>query len=330
MKHKVIILMIVLLVVSLSSAYAGNDRRIGTAGAQELRIPVGSRGTAMGGSVIADVSGVEAIYWNPAGLAYTTGTEAMFSHQPYLVDIDVNFAGAATTIEDFGTIAAAVKVVSIGDMEETTDDEPDGTGRIYSPTMSVLSLSYSRILTNRVVFGITGKVVYENIFDVTATGTAFDIGFIYNPDWRGLKIGMVIKNYGPEMRFSGRGFETTVDSRQASPKGASFDLPSSFNLGISYDFINQGQNLATVSGNFVSNNYSLDLWQGGAEYVYDDKYALRAGYNYSTQDSWLYGLSLGAGVKLDFQGTTIGIDYSWTETEDVFDANQYITLKVQF
>lgn len=330
MKHKVIILMIVLLVVSLGSAYAGNDRRIGTAGAQELRIPVGSRGTAMGGSVIADVSGVEAIYWNPAGLAYTTGTEAMFTHQPYLVDIDVNFAGVATTIEDFGTIAAAVKIVSIGDIEETTDDFPDGTGRIYSPTMSVLSLSYSRILTNRVVFGITGKVVHEKIFDATATGTAFDIGFIYNPDWRGLKIGMVIKNYGPEMSFSGRGFDRKVDERQASPKGASFDLPSSFNLGISYDFVNQGMNLATVSGNFVSNNYSLDLWQGGAEYVYDDKYALRAGYNYSTQDSWLYGFSLGAGLKIDFQGTTIGVDYSWTETEDVFDANQYITLKVHF
>ncbi len=329
MKQKVIILMIVLLVVSLGSAYAGNDRRIGTAGAQELRIPIGSRGTAMGGAVIADVTGVEALYWNPAGLAYTVGTEAMFTHQPYLAEIDVNFVGVGTTIEDFGTIAAAAKIVSIGDIEETTEDFPDGTGRVFSPTLSVLSLAYSKILTNRVSFGITGKVIHENIFEVSATGIAFDIGFIYNPDWRGMKIGLVIKNYGPEMAFSGRGFERDLEGRQGSPNSASFDLPSSFNLGISYDFVNEGANLATISGNFVSNNYSLDLWQGGAEYVYDDKYALRAGYNYSDQDTWLYGLSLGAGVKFDLKGTMFGVDYSWTETE-VFDANQYITLKVLF
>ena len=226
-----------------------------------------------------------------------------------------------------GSVIGAV--YSIGDIEETTDDFPDGTGRIFNPSLSVFSVSYSRVLTNRVVFGLSGKVIVEDIFEATATGMAFDIGFIYDPDWRGLKIGMAIKNYGPEMGFSGRGFEREVESRQAQPNSASFELPSSFNIGISYDFVNEGPNLATVTGNFVSNNYSLDLWQGGAEYVYDDKYSLRAGYNFSTQDTWLYGFSLGAGLVFDFEGTKIGVDYSWTETE-VFDANQYITLKLQF
>ncbi|MGD8922169.1 MAG: hypothetical protein PVH24_02895, partial [Candidatus Zixiibacteriota bacterium] len=96
MKHKLVIVMIVLLVVSLSSVYAGNTRRIGTAGAQELLIPYGSRGTALGGSVVSDAYGVEAMYWNPAGLASLDGTEAIFTHLPYFADINVNYVGLGT------------------------------------------------------------------------------------------------------------------------------------------------------------------------------------------------------------------------------------------
>jgi hypothetical protein len=329
MKHKIAIILIVLLAVSLTSVYAGNERRIGTAGAQELRIPVGARGTALGGAVVANVTGVEAIYWNPAGLASLAGTEAMFSYQPYLADIDINFAGVATRIEDFGTIAASAKIVSIGDMEETTNEYPDGTGRIFSPTLSVISVAYSRIMTNRVSFGVTGKFIHEKIFEVSATGVAFDVGFIYDPGWQGFSVGLAIRNYGPEMKFTGRGFERTLGERQASPEALKFDLPSSFNVGMAWNAYDMGPNLATIAGNFVSNNYSQDVWQGGAEYVYDGLYSIRVGYNYADQESYLYGFTVGGGVKYDFGGTKLAFEYSWMDTE-VFDANQFFTVKMEF
>ncbi len=329
MKHKIAVLLIVLLAVSLTSVYAGSEQRMGTAGAQELRIPIGARGTAMGGSVVADVSGIEAIYWNPAGLADMRGTEAMFSYQPYLADIDINFAGMATNIEGFGTIAASAKIVSIGDMEETTQDYPDGTGRIFSPTLSVLSVAYSRVMTNRVMFGVTGKFIHEKIFEVSASGVAFDIGFIYKPDWYGISMGLAVKNYGPEMQFGGKGFGREVDERLAEPEALKFDLPSSFTLGLAWDAYNLGDHLATITGNFVSNNYSQDVVQGGAEYVYNDQFAVRVGYNYSDQDDWLYGFTVGGGLSYDFSGTKLTFEYTWMET-DIFDANQFFTAKVAF
>jgi len=329
MKYKSVILILVLLAVCLSTAYAGSDRRIGTAGAQELRIPVGARGTALGGGITADVSGVDAMFYNPAGLANFEGTEAMFSHQPYIADIKVNFAGVATSVADFGTIGASAKVVSIGDMVETTEDYPDGTGRIYSPSLSVLSISYAKALTYNVSFGANAKFISERIFEVSATGTAFDVGFIYNPKWHGVKLGMAIMNYGPEMKFNGDGFNRSLDRRPVRPENAAFDLPSSFILGMAYNAINVEKNSATISGNFVSNNYSQDNWQGGLEYLYDGKYALRAGYNYSKQNSYLYGFSAGAGVTLSFSGTDITFEYSWNQT-DVFDNTQYFTGKIHF
>lgn len=328
MKAKIAVLTLILLVASLSPATAGNERRIGTSGAQELRIPVGARGTALGGAILADVQGIEAVYWNPAGLAYLENTEAVFSHQPYLAEINVNFVGVAHTIEGLGTIGAAAKIVSIGDMEETTEDQPDGTGRTYGPSLSVISMSFSRILTNRVSFGITGKFIYERIFEVSASGIAFDAGVIYDPGWNGIKMGMALKDYGPQMKFSGIGFDRTLDDRPVTPKAASFDLPSSLCLGMSYT-TTKGVNQAMVSGNFINNNYSMDMWQGGFEYTYDNKYCLRAGYNYSSQDKWQYGLTLGGGLSYEFQGTKLTFEYAWADV-DVFDANQYFTVKVQF
>ena len=329
MRKTLVFLMLVLLAASLNMAYAGSDRRLGTAGAQELRIPIGARGTALGGAVTANVSGVESIYWNPAGLANFEGTEALFSHQPYLADIDINFVGVATNIQDFGTLGAAAKIVSIGEMEETTDQFPDGTGRVFSPSLAVLSLSYARTLTYNVTFGATGMYINEKIFEVSASGVAFDVGFIYRPDWHGVALGMVIKNYGPEMNFSGRGFDQVLGQRPVRPISSSFDLPSSFNLGMSFDFLSRGMNLATVSGNFCSNNYSEDLWQGGLEYSYDGKYFLRAGYNYSQQEDYIYGFSLGGGLTLNIGNTDVTFEYSWTETE-VFDNNQYFTGRINF
>lgn len=336
MKYKFLILTMVLLVLSLSSAYAGNSLRLGTAGAQELLIPYGSRGTAMGGAVLSTTYGIEAMYWNPAGLSSLEGTEAAFTHLPYIADIDVNFVGIATAIEGFGTVGFGAKVVSIGEIEETTEDMPDGTGRYFDPSLTVLNVTYAREFTANVSFGVTAMFINENIAEASASGVAFDVGFIYRPRWYGLSLGLSIKNYGPEMAFDGIGFYQELDNRPVTPEAAKFDLPSSINIGVGYDFLDDGKNLANLSGNFRSNNYSEDYWQGGAEYVYDGKYALRAGYNFSNLDSndddqndYLYGLSFGAGVTVPLAGVSLSFEYSWNETE-VFDDNQYFTFKANF
>lgn len=329
MRYKIAVIVIVLLVISLSTAYAGSSNRIGTAGGQELLIPYGSRGTAMGGAVLSTTHGVESMYWNPAGLASLEGTEVLFTHLPYIADIDINYVGLATYIEGFGTLGAGAKVVTIGDIDETTEAFPDGTGRVFNPSLTVLNISYARVLTANVSFGITGMYINEDIWDVKASGMAFDVGFIYDPRWNGVSLGLSIKNYGPEMSFSGRGFDQNLNSYPARPVAAAFDLPSSINMGMAWDFIREGKNMASVAGNFRSNNYSEDFWQGGAEYVYDGKYSLRAGYNFSSADSWLYGASFGAGVVFDLGGAKLNFEYSWTET-DVFDDNQFFTFRVKF
>ncbi|MCW9097306.1 MAG: hypothetical protein OQJ93_07945, partial [Ignavibacteriaceae bacterium] len=69
------------LLLMLDVAYAGGGNRTGTAGAAELLIPVGPRGIAMGEANVATSFGLEALFWNPAGVAkMENSSQVMFSH----------------------------------------------------------------------------------------------------------------------------------------------------------------------------------------------------------------------------------------------------------
>ena len=78
--------------------------RYGTTTANFLEIGVGSRATSMGDAYVAVANDVSSIYWNPAGLAHVTRSSALFSIQPWLVDIDMMFAGGAFVVPSLGVI----------------------------------------------------------------------------------------------------------------------------------------------------------------------------------------------------------------------------------
>ena len=321
-----------------ASAFAGNEGRIGTAGALELRIPIGSRSIAMGGAAIAGVTGTEAIFWNPAGTAEIEGTEVAFSHLTYIADMDVSFAAVATRFGDFGTIGLSAKVLSMGDIEVTNELNPEGTGETFAPAFSVFGLTYARRLTDRVAFGANAMYINENIFRESARGVAFDFGFMYNPMWRGLKFGAVVKNWGPEMSFDGPDFDVDIQIPGSDPnspqktvrtKSTTFELPSSVQFGMACELLNMDRNFVQVNGTYQSSNFNNDEFRVGGEYGYNDVLFARGGYIYSNQDEYIEGLTLGLGLAFRLGQTRMLFDYSWAQTE-YFDDKQFYTLKIQF
>ena len=332
-----------------AQVWAGGTNRIGSAGAQELRIPIGARSTALGGSAVADVSGVEALFWNPAGVAYNEGTEAVFSYMKYIADINLGHVGVTTNLGDFGSLGASVKVLSIGDIEVTSEDSPNEdntTGEIFSPSFAVIGLTYARRMTDRVSFGITGMYISEKIMRESATGVAFDFGFMYDVGWSGLKFGTVMKNYGPNMQFGGPDFEKVLTDPDFDPQApgkavktqsASFDLPSYVQMGLCWSPYSVNGNRVSLLGTFQSNNFSPDEYKMGAEYALHNMLFLRAGYSSDFRDEFgdaeskisIRGLTFGAGIKTKLGATEIGLDYSWMQSK-FFDNNQLFSLRFGF
>lgn len=340
MRFGKIIMVAVLAACVATPAFAGNMDRTGTAGAQELRIPVSARGLALGDGFIADVAGVEALYYNPAGIANLRSVEAYFSHLEYIADMDVNYVGAVARTR-FGTIGASVDVLSIGDIIETTEEQPEGTGRIFSPNFTVVGLSYGRFLTDVVSVGGTVKLINERILQETASGVSFDVGIQYAPGWKSLRVGLLLKNFGPDMRFDGddfESFESTSDNPQASQRSVStessrFELPSEFQIGLAYSFYESGDNRLNGYGNFLNSNFGADRWQFGAEYNYGETFALRAGFLTSEDEDYIYtnSFSFGIGVGIPLSGLSrLHVDYGYRTVDDFFDDTQVFSVNFAF
>ena len=76
-----------------SISVAGTSASIGTDSGNQLLIPTGAKGIALNSSFNASVTGVDALYYNPAGIAgKVNGVEAQFSSFSYIADIKHSYA----------------------------------------------------------------------------------------------------------------------------------------------------------------------------------------------------------------------------------------------
>lgn len=336
------LLIIVFALLLALDVYAGGGNRTGTGGAAQLLIPVGPRGIAMGESNIATSYGVEALFWNPAGVAkMNNSSSVMFSHMSYIADIGVEYGAVSANFEGFGVISLSLKSLSIDDILVTTTQDPDGTGAVFSPQMLTVGLSYARQLTERISVGLTANLITESLGEADAKGVAFNIGVIYQDlaNIDGLSMGIVMKNLGPQMQYGGSGLLTyaNVDDYNRAPQyykieTAKFDLPSSFELGLGYKPVLDDINSLQLSGAFLNNNFSADEFKLGAEYGYNNMFFARLGYQLAPKidsDEYLYGFTAGIGVDIKLEGIGIKVDYAYRDTQ-YFDGNHIIALSLGF
>ena len=339
---------ILFLVTFSSQSFAGNPQRAGQAGASELLINPWARNSGLAGANIAGVRGLEGIYSNVAGLAFTKKTELIFSNTQWLKIgnesvSNISSFGFSQKVGESGVLGFSVMSMDFGEIEITTVELPDGGIGTYSPKFMNMSISYARIFSNSIYGGATVKVISEQISNVGASGVALDAGIQYVTGSKdNLKFGISLKNVGPRMSFTGDGlsfrgivgdaddYKMTIEQRSSD-----FELPALLNLGISYD-IYIFKNRLTGAGTFTSNSFQKDQYRLGCEYSYKEILMIRTGYTYeegitdpSTRTTALRGPSAGFTVELPMgsNGTTFGLDYSYRHT-DPFQGSHTIGARI--
>lgn len=338
--YKILILAFILL-LGMDNIIAQSGNRTGTGGAAQLLVPVGVRGIALGQSDIATARGIEALFWNPAGASrMNNSASVLFTHMDYIADIGVEYGAVSANFEGFGVVSLNIKSLSIGDIQETTTRDPDGTGKTFSPQMLIAGLTYSKQLTDLISVGLTTNFITETLGDVSASGIAFNVGVIYdNLGFEGLSFGVVLKNIGPQMQYDGTGLlhEADVNDFNRPPgfykvEAAPFELPSQFELGLGYRPTINEQNSLLISGLFQNNNFSADEYKFGLEYGYNNTFFIRGGYNFAPDldsEQYIYGLSAGAGLNYNFEDISVKVDYAFREVE-FFDGNHIFGLTLGF
>ena len=332
---KKLLTVFIILVLSMT-VFAGDAARKGTAGAEQLLIPVGARSIATGGAFGSHFTGVESIFYNPGGLDRMQGTEAMFNFMNYIADINVSYFAIGTKM-DIGSIALTYKGLDFGDIPITTNQNPDGTGQFYSPSYFVLGLTYSKMITDRVSAGATFSLINEGIMNTGASGWAIDFGVQYkfSPNF---SLGVAVKNIGGNMRYTGEDLKTKVEVPNAALGGGkgvyevdteAFQIPSYFELSLGYTFEFNEENDLSLGGVFRNNNNLEDEIRGGLEYNFMKTLYLRGGYIYQIEntDLAIYNWTVGAGISFDIlNSVNIVFDYAYRNVEDFPTDNHVFTL----
>ncbi len=345
------IVVITAITLPMNELKAGNKDRSGQAGAPELLINPWARSTGWGGANTANVRGLEGLFANVAGLAFTRKTELVFAYTSWLKgsDIKIYSFGLSQRVSETGVLGVGVMSMNFGDLDVTTTDKPEGTGATYSPNLLNVAVSYSKAFSNSIYAGIVVKIISESIPDASAQGVCLDAGIQYVTGKRDqAKFGIALKNWGPNMKFTGDGFSIKAffqgnsNSITVNQRSESFELPAQLRIGASYDFLIGEWNRITVAGSFNSNSFTKDQFVLGLEYSLKDYLQLRAGYTYENgiyesidnenRTNAYKGPCAGATVEIPFNketGASFSVDYSYQAT-DHFKGTHTIGARINF
>ena len=286
---------------------------VGTAVGQFLEIGLGARGVAIGQAFTTLTDDANAVFWNPAGLTSLSGGSFTMDYTNWPADIAIGGFSFAYSVGNIGTFSINAAYLMTDDMEITTIEQPTGTGQYFGISNYSVGISYARLLTNKLSFGITAKIVQEKYFEHSYMTPAFDIGTIYHTDFRGLKIGMSIMHFSPEAQFSGtyHDYSASQESDIVNKDFESFPLPITFRVGMSMDAWREGQNVLLFAADMVHSNNNLENYNLGFEYGFKNMLFIRGGYRSSLDEG---GFSLGAGINYDFsEDIGLKLDYAYSD-----------------
>lgn len=319
-------------------AQDAENERIGTSALMELTVPVTPRTVALGSALTGGMDsapGVEALISNPAAAMLNQSTNAMFSRMEYVADVGVNYFGLA---QRFGANNIALTVTSwdYGDIPLQTEDDPNiDPSNTWSANSIVLGLTYARQLTDRIGAGVTVKGLSQSIDNMDSQGVALDAGMTYIVGESGLRFGVSLNNFGPQMGFTGIGLQE--DLGEEGP-GGEFDvpgevrdiqseLPSMLNFGAAYQRNLAGNLSATLLANFRSNSYDLNQYAAGLEFAFQELLYVRGGLDFTAEESDMRHWSMwnfGAGLNVPIGGSHVMIDYAYRPS-DVFEGVNIIS-----
>lgn len=329
--------------LTASAANAGNPDRIGQSGANQLVMNPWAKSAGWGWAGVAGVQGLEATYMNIGGLAHVDKTQILFSNTNWLSGsgVSINSFGIAQSIGAEGVLGLSVMATSMGEIEITTTEQPEGGLGSINPQLLNLGIGYAKRFTESISGGVLVRIHSESIPNAGAQGVAIDAGIRYTESSNksdklkkdDIKFGISLKNVGPDVQYNGDGLGFKVinpanDQEQTMLfRSQRYGLPTLINFGASYDIRLDATeetffHRLTPALTFTSNAFSRNQLTGGMEYSFKELFALRAGYafedggfEYADRTNAYTGLSVGFSLDLPLskeeENSVFAIDYSY-------------------
>jgi len=339
-KVNIILLLMIMHISAQDQTYRSNVSKRGTTAANFLEIGVGARALSMGSAFTALANDPSTMYWNAGGLAKLQRHGFMFNHSEWIADINFDYMSGSFNLGRYGAVGLSITALTMGDMEVTTIEQPEGNGQIFKASDFAVSLAYAYRLTDRFSIGMNTKIIRQKIWEMSAMGFAVDLGVHYATPFRGLNLGMSITNFGTQMKLSGPNSLILYDPNPNSSGNngripgeiqmASWPLPLNFRIGVAYQLLNTEFHKAVLAVDAEHPNNNYESVSVGGEYVFRNMLALRGGYNSLFLQEAEESLTLGAGLLYPIMGNILfRFDFAYADF-GLFDNVYKYTVGIEF
>ncbi len=188
--------------------------QLGAAGSF-LRLGIGARAKAMGDAYAALAKGIEASYYNPAGLPFLDKKEVVASYRFLSLDRQFTYLGFGVPIrpkvaggEQIINGGLALTWIHTGVSNIDGRDSDGGHSEDLSNSENAFMLSFGLMPAPKLAFGLSVKVILNRFPNVgtsgetvSANGVGFDFGALFTPsDW--LSFGVVAKDINSKYRWN--------------------------------------------------------------------------------------------------------------------------------
>ncbi|MEQ8927009.1 MAG: type IX secretion system outer membrane channel protein PorV [Fulvivirga sp.] len=201
-----------------------DDRRVITTAVPFLTITPDARAGAMGDAGVATSPDANAVYWNPAKLAFINNDVGFsLSYTPWLGkiinDMSITYLSGYYKFTKEQAVAVSMKYFDLGEIF-FRDGEGNSTGD-FNPREVAFDATYSRMLSQKLGVGITARYIHSNLTGNFSSpnpttgadakpgnSVAADIAVYYNKDLllsgtnSNLALGAVISNIGSKLTYS--------------------------------------------------------------------------------------------------------------------------------
>ncbi len=322
MKNKLILLTLLLI---WTSAEAGGilpqlgGQRAGTSSLTFLKIKPSARATGLAESYTAIGGDASIIQYNPAGLTQIGSPSVTFSHLDWYADIDFEYLAISYPFLNW-VLGFEAGTLHMPAMEITTEYKPYGSGEYFTFTDYFLGLSFSRKMSERFSFGITGRLVREEYLNFSSTTYLMDLGTYYYTGFKDLRVAVAFLNFGPPVAPEGSYQYVNAEGVTETRDYEKFSPPTSFHLGSAMTVFETKFLSWLLTGQLNHPVDNAEYFAFGSEFTLMKTLTFRVGVDTNEDHS---PFSFGLGFAAEKWGQSLRIDYAYRD-------NQYLNPTQQF
>ncbi len=277
----------------------------GTSGADILKVPVGVRPAALGGTYSAFGDDVYVMGFNPAGLSRVTKYSVGLDHVQGFGDVQIESLSLAVPTKDYGNFGGQIIFRHLPTIQNALATDP-----AVDASDLVVTIADAQQF-GKVAIGGSFKTIFSSLGDKQAFTQAFDVGMkvqFFDTDFA-----LVAQNIGPAVQF------------QPNPQGSD-PLPLTFRLGMARPIIVSPASTLLASVELMNVRDEGTQASFGVEYWHRSVIAIRAGYRLSDQGNLAGGFSAGAALRNNLGKLEYEIGYAWrpAPVSSSFIANSHI------